>query len=226
MRMLLEPRQALNEMGITRLIRSAISFDSTMMARYYPGDSQSPGHLMYRHSKVSSRARIANPVARVRTVFSLMVLVLLVTSAVTLHAKVKAHRAPKTVRHKIDSLERKLQAAQLDGNVGVMANMMADDYVGISPEGTLKSKTETLASFKSGALHFTAMDAGDRKIRVYGGTAVVVSKVKVTGTHDGKDVSGTYRYTRVYHFDGTNWKIVSFEASQIPDHAKLASKQD
>lgn len=181
---------------------------------------------MYRHSKVSPRARIANPMARVRTVFSMMILVLLTTSAITAHAKVKAHRAPKTVRHKIASLERKWQSAQLDGNVSVMANMLAEDYVGISPEGTLKSKTETLANYKSGALHFTSMDADDRKIRVYGGTAVVVSKVKVAGTHDGKDVSGTYRYTRVYHLDGGNWKIVSFEASEIPDDAKLAGKLD
>jgi ketosteroid isomerase-like protein len=176
--------------------------------------------------KVSTPARIANPASRVRTVFSLMALMLLIHASLPAHARTRAPHASKPVLHKIAALEHKLQAAEMNNNTSVMANMLADDYVGISPDGTLVSKAETLMAYKTGSIHFTAMTTSERKIRVYGNTAVVISKDKVAGTHNGNDLTGTYRYTRVYHLTGANWKVVSFEASQIPDGAKLTDKQD
>ena len=92
---------------------------------------------------------------------------------------------------------------------------MAEDYLGISPNGTLESKAETLAAIKSGAVHLSTIALSEKKIRIYGNTAVVVSKATVTGAGNGQDFSGHYRYTRVYHYNGSTWKIVSFEASKI-----------
>ena len=53
-------------------------------------------------------------------------------------------------------------------------------------------------SLRSGATHFTAIDVSDRKVRFYGTTALVTSKAVMSGTHAGVDISGSYRYTRVY----------------------------
>lgn len=160
---------------------------------------------------------------RVRVLFSLALLFFMAGAPIA-HAASHRHRAPKQVVHRIASLERKWQAAQLDANVAVMASMLAEDYVGISPDGTLNSKTETLASFKNGTIHFTSLSTDDQKIRVYGSTAVVVSKDQVAGTHNGVEFHGAYRYTRVYHLNGTSWQIVSFEASRMRDRAKPAGK--
>jgi hypothetical protein len=49
---------------------------------------------------------------------------------------------------------------------------------------------------------------------------VVISTAEVSGTYSGRPINGRYRYTRVYHFDGANWKIVSFEASRIREHGR------
>lgn len=125
------------------------------------------------------------------------------------------HHQPRQVVHIIERLERRWQQAELDANTAILASMLSDDYLGISANGTLSTKPETLESFKSGAIHFTAMNSSDRKIRVYGSTAVVVSRAQVSGTQDGEDISGHYRYTRVYHRTNGVWKIVSFEASRI-----------
>lgn len=129
----------------------------------------------------------------------------------------RPHRQPKQIVHIIEQLERQWRQAELHANTTVMASMLSDDYLGIYGDGTLATKAETLADAKNGSVHFTQIDTSDRKIRVYGTTAVVVSKAQVAGTIDGTDISGTYRYTRVYHrVDGT-WKIVSFEASNIKE---------
>jgi hypothetical protein len=99
-----------------------------------------------------------------------------------------------------------------------MTEMLSDDYLGIYSDGTVATKAETIADFKSGVVRFTQMDTSDRKIRVFGTTVVVISKAQVGGINDGEDISGHYRYTRVYHHSNGAWKIVSFEASAIHEH--------
>lgn len=127
----------------------------------------------------------------------------------------RPHRQPRQVVHIIQKLEARLQQAQLTSNISIMASMLSDDYLGIYADGTLATKAETLDSFKSGAVHYISIDTFDRKIRVFGSTAVVVSKARVSGINHGEKISGVYRYTRVYHRANRVWKIVSFEASPL-----------
>ncbi len=123
------------------------------------------------------------------------------------------HPQPRQIVHIIEKLESMWQQAELTGNTATMANMLAEDYLGIYGDGTLATKAETIDSFKNGTTKFSHIHTWDRKIRVYGSTAVVVSKAQVTGEHDGESLSGLYRYTRVYHRHNGVWQIVSFEAS-------------
>ena len=130
----------------------------------------------------------------------------------------RPHPQPRQIVRIIERLEAQWRQAQLDANTTVMANMLSDDYLGIYSDGTLATKAETIAEFKSGAAHFTEINTSDRKIRVYGTTAVVVSKAQVVGKDHDQDVTGLYRYTRVYHRINHVWKIVSFEASTLQEH--------
>ena len=123
------------------------------------------------------------------------------------------HPQPRQVVHIIEKLERMWQQAELTGNTATMATMLSEDYLGIYGDGTLATKAETIASFKRGTTKFSHIHTWDRKIRVFGSTAVVVSKAHVAGEHDGESLSGYYRYTRVYHRHNGVWQIVSFEAS-------------
>lgn len=130
------------------------------------------------------------------------------------------HHEPHEIVRAIEKLEAQWQKAELHGDTNTMESMLSDDYLGIYADGTLATKTETLEDTKSGEIRFTRIDTSDRKIRVYGSTAVVVSRAEVQGTINGEDISGRYRYTRVYHRSNGVWKIVSFEASPMhePHH--------
>jgi ketosteroid isomerase-like protein len=123
------------------------------------------------------------------------------------------HPQPRQVVHIIEKLERMWQQAELTANTATMTTMLSDDYLGIYGDGTLATKAETIDSFKQGKTKFSHIHTWDRKIRVFGSTAVVVSKAQVTGEHDGESLNGYYRYTRVYHRHNGIWQIVSFEAS-------------
>jgi ketosteroid isomerase-like protein len=124
-------------------------------------------------------------------------------------------------RREIDQLEDAWQNAMLKGEIAAMDSLLADDYMAITPNGTLQSKEQTLANLRSGTTYFTSMQTSDRKVRFYGSTALVTSKTDVNGATPGGDVSGSYRYTRVYVKDDQGeWKIVSFEASKIRETAE------
>jgi ketosteroid isomerase-like protein len=119
-------------------------------------------------------------------------------------------------RHEIDQLEESWRDAILKHNVQAMDQLLAEDYIAITSNGTLQSKEQTLAGLKAGTLHFNAIDFSDRKVRFYGQTALVTSRAEVNGNTGDGNLSGSYRFTRVYVRDGKgDWKIVSFEASRI-----------
>jgi ketosteroid isomerase-like protein len=119
-------------------------------------------------------------------------------------------------RHEIDQLEESWKGAILKPNIQAMDQLLADDYIAISPNGTLQSKEQTLENLKAGILHFKAIEFSDRKVRFYGQTALVTSRAEVRGNTGEGDITGSYRFTRVYVRDAKgDWKIVSFEASRI-----------
>jgi ketosteroid isomerase-like protein len=119
-------------------------------------------------------------------------------------------------RHEIDQLETQWRDAVLTPNTKVMDSLLADDYLAITPSGTVQTKEQTLTSMQSGRTHLSTLAISDRKVRFYGSTAVVTSMAEVQGTIGDEPLSGSFRYTRVYvHDPRGGWKIVSFEASKV-----------
>ncbi len=119
-------------------------------------------------------------------------------------------------RHQIDKLENAWREAILTSNTAVLGSLLADDYMAITPSGTLQTKDDTLAGLRLGRIHFSEINMSDRKVRFYGVTAVVTSLADIQANTSDGPVTGSYRYTRVYVRDAQGrWKIVSFEASRI-----------
>lgn len=190
-------------------VRGEVSFDSGASANYHPGTDM-------KAQSAPDHNRAAAPNHSTIMQLALFPVVLLLCAPLGISATMpRPHRQPKEVVHIIERLEQRWQQAELDANTSVMATMLSDDYLGIYSNGMLATKAETLANFKNGATRFTSLVTSDRKIRVFGSTAVVVSKAEVTGVNDGESVGGHYRYTRVYHRHNGVWKIVSFEASSV-----------
>ena len=137
-------------------------------------------------------------------------------SAASLSAMGRAEK--HETRHQIEGLEDAWRSAVLKGNVPAIDALLAEDYMAITPTGILQSKEQALASLRAGSMHFKKIDFSDRKIRLYGTTALVTSRAEVAGNGPEGDISGSYRHTRVYVKDTRgNWRIVSFEASRIKE---------
>jgi ketosteroid isomerase-like protein len=148
---------------------------------------------------------------------SLLVLMLIVVSASQAHALFPHH---ESAHKEIEGLELDWRQAQLSNNVSEVDRLLADDYLGISANGTLETKADELTRRKSGSLHITQLDLSDIKVRIYGDTAVVTSKADLVGKVGDRDISGRYRYTRVYSNRDGQWRIVSFEASRVSQNER------
>jgi ketosteroid isomerase-like protein len=140
------------------------------------------------------------------------VLILLSACATRAHALFPHH---ENAHKEIEGLELDWRQAQLSNNVSEVDRLLADDYLGISANGTLETKADELTRRRSGSLHITQLDLSDIKVRIYGDTAVVTSKADLVGKNGDRDISGRFRYTRVYSNRMGQWRIVSFEASRI-----------
>jgi ketosteroid isomerase-like protein len=124
-------------------------------------------------------------------------------------------------RHEVDQMEEAWRTAMLKSDSAAMGTLLAEDYTGITAKGAIQTKEQTLNSIKTGALQLTSLEISDRKVRIYGSTAVVTSVAELKGSRNDEELSGRYRYTRVYaRTPQSQWKIVSFEASRIqePEH--------
>jgi ketosteroid isomerase-like protein len=137
----------------------------------------------------------------------------------TAAAAAQVHRAQRhEYHHEIDQMEEAWRTAMLKANSTALAALLADDYTGITAKGAIQTKDQAVANLRSGAIQLTVLNISDRKVRVYGSTAVVTSVAELTGGKNDPEITGRYRYTRVYvRNDQGQWKIVSFEASRIQE---------
>jgi ketosteroid isomerase-like protein len=170
----------------------------------------------------------ANPLKRMRRSTTLLsILAVSLALAVSAAAVGQPPGLPKPQKHErkheIDQLEEAWRTAVLKSNTAQMEGLLADDYMAITASGTLQTKQQALDSLRSGRTHFTQLDISDRKVRFYGATALVTSLAQIQGTTSEGDVSGSYRYTRVYVRNAQGaWKVVSFEVSRIREPGERA----
>jgi ketosteroid isomerase-like protein len=161
-----------------------------------------------------------NKPLRRRRQYALALLPVVVALALAPCAAFQHSGMPRTQRHEshheIFQLEEAWRNAVLKADIPALDSLLADDYMAITPNGTLQSKEQALANLRAGTTHFAALEISDRKVRFYGTTALVTSRADVSGTNAGGDFSGSFRYTRVYVRNAEGkWKVVSFEASRI-----------
>jgi ketosteroid isomerase-like protein len=129
-------------------------------------------------------------------------------------------RRGNQVHKEIEALENEWRTAQLTNDWKTMDRLLDDEYTGISTTGQIQTKEQAIAARKAGTLLITRLQFSDVKVRVQaGGTAaVVISRADVQGTNGGEDISGHYRYMRVYEKRLGEWHIVTFIATPIHDH--------
>jgi ketosteroid isomerase-like protein len=122
----------------------------------------------------------------------------------------------KTARQAVEAMEEQWRIAQLQGDTATMDRLLSEDFVGITPFGQVTTKSQTLARTRDRTVVLTRLELFDIKVKLIGPiVAVVTSRAEIAGKSDGRQMNGSFRYTRVYQRLASGaWKITSFEATR------------
>ncbi|MBD2090123.1 nuclear transport factor 2 family protein [Microcoleus sp. FACHB-1515] len=115
----------------------------------------------------------------------------------------------------IAELEERLRQAMLASDVAALDELIADDLVFTLPTGALANKQMDLDAHRSGSEKLTAVKFLERQVQIYDKVAIVTVKTELAGTYEGENLTGTYRYTRVWAQPQGRWQIVAGHVSRV-----------
>ena len=72
----------------------------------------------------------------------------------------------------LQQLDQERIQAQVGADAAALDRLYAEDFIGIGPSGTVRTKAQVIADFTSGSLRFQSITTDDVQWRLYGDTAV------------------------------------------------------
>jgi ketosteroid isomerase-like protein len=111
--------------------------------------------------------------------------------------------------------EQDVARALLANDANAVGRLLTEDWVVVSTYGGMADKDGFLEVIKSGQFTRKTMDLSDYRVRLYGNTAVVTSKLKTSGTLMGKSFDVAERQTDVLVWRDGGWKSVLTHETEI-----------
>lgn len=135
-----------------------------------------------------------------------------------LFAATANERNSKNEMDVIRRLEAQLNDAVVKGDLEFFKENFADDFTHTSHSGRFRTKAEWLKGRKQGESAYTSFPTKDLQIRLYGDTAVVTGKSVPKGKDSkGDEITGEYRFLRVWGKRDTCWQAVAFQGTKVTE---------
>lgn len=119
--------------------------------------------------------------------------------------------------HQIIKLfENRLIEAMLSSNSDELDTLISDDLIFTDHTGSLRSKSEDIASHESGMVSIDSINCSDQKIRLLKEVAIVSVIMEISGVFGGNPASGKFRFTRIWQqLSEAKWHIISAHSTLL-----------
>jgi ketosteroid isomerase-like protein len=124
----------------------------------------------------------------------------------------------RSISDELIALGNEWDRSMIENDADAIGRYMADDWTIIGADGSVGDKTTFLGLVKSGVLSHDVMESHDVRVRVYGDTAVVISRGVSGGKYQGQPFREVERVSCVFVRDGGQWKCVLTHLSRISQH--------
>jgi len=114
-----------------------------------------------------------------------------------------------TIEQAIKQLDDERIQAQVGADASALDRIYADDFIGVGPSGTVRTKKQVISDFTSGILKFQSITTDEVQVRVYDNTAVETGLSTMEGKDKGKSVPRNTRFTRVWVKQQGHWRLVA-----------------
>jgi len=124
-------------------------------------------------------------------------------------AKAGAGKATGTVAQSLMDMENQWAKASKAGDADALAPMLADDFVALDSDGSMRTKSEALARMKKAK--WVTNEISDMKVKVHGDAAVVTVSWTGKGTDaDGKAIDARERWADTWvKMSNGKWQCVA-----------------
>jgi homoserine O-acetyltransferase len=109
----------------------------------------------------------------------------------------------------LQAIERRLVAAISAQDYVTYDELVADDYVVVEAGGSVRTKPEIMASYRTGERGYRDLRIDELRSHVFGDTAVVHARTFGGRVRDGREEENRVRYIRVYARRAGRWRAVA-----------------
>src|ERR1700726_946276 len=147
----------------------------------------------------------------IRSIAALSIVALLCASAV----RISAQGDEATARAQVLALEKAWNQAYKTGDTKALAAILDNSLVLVEDDGSLKTKSEFLASVKSSSGKEEQVAPESLTVRVFGNTAIAIGVIAVKGTKGGKSVVLRERFIDTWINKNGSWICIATNATPI-----------
>jgi uncharacterized protein (TIGR02246 family) len=109
--------------------------------------------------------------------------------------------------------------AELRGDTAFLAEILADDFVGVGPRGFMLTKEQWLSRHDTGSLRYEAFGLDEVEVRLFGDAAITVCRQSARGVYEGEngrfELDDQFRATLVFVKQDGRWRLASLQLSPI-----------
>lgn len=105
-------------------------------------------------------------------------------------------------------VEKAWDAAMMSNNIDEIEKFMADDWVIVGTEGGITTKADFIATIRSGEVQHSRMDADTTEVKIYGDSALIITKGTSAGTFNNEYFEMYEWATSFFVRQNNNWVCV------------------
>lgn len=117
--------------------------------------------------------------------------------------------------NKIIKLEEELRKAMINSDVETLDKLISDELTFLTFDGDIATKEMDLLAHKNKIQKLEKMDLSELEIKIMGSIAVTTVIAKIEGTFLDANISGNYRYMRIWEDKFGKTQIVAGAISKI-----------
>ena len=120
-----------------------------------------------------------------------------------------------STRNELLALAHEWDRAMVENDADAIGRYMADEWVIIGHDGRIGDRATFLGLVKSGVLSHEVMESHDLQVRLYGDTAVVLSRGVSGGKYQGRPFREVERISCVFVRADGRWRCVLTHLSRL-----------
>jgi ketosteroid isomerase-like protein len=121
----------------------------------------------------------------------------------------------RDIQDELMALATDWDRAMVENDAEAIGRYVADDWTIIGSDGHLGDRATFLGLVKSGVLSHDEMTSEDMQVRVYGDTAVIISRGISGGTYQGQPFREIERVSCVFVREEAQWRCVLTHLSRL-----------